>query len=223
LSEFAYVASHDLKEPLSVVSNFAEILLRKYKGKLLDDKAQEFIGHITTGLTQMHSLIDGLLEYSKVGRVKKTFKRTDCNECARQAINNLQLKIMETGAQVQLSDLPVVFGDQIQLIQLFQNLISNAIKFRRVTPLINITCTQRPGDWFISIEDNGIGIKREYFNKIFEVFNRLHNYTDYPGIGLGLAVCKKIVELHGGTISVDSDYGKGSKFSFTLVPFREDQ
>jgi two-component system CheB/CheR fusion protein len=218
LEQFAYIASHDLKEPLSVVSNYASLLLKKYKDKPLDDKGKEFIDYIMQGLAHMHTLIDGLLEYSRIGRSKKSLEEVDTNESLKQAIKNLQMSIENKNAVITVSDdLPVVEGNKIQITQLFQNLISNALKFSGdKPPKISISVRRSDYEWVFMVKDNGIGISQDHFNKIFEIFNRLHNYTQYPGIGLGLALCKRIIEQHDGKIWVNSQSGKGSTFYFTI-------
>ena len=216
LEQFAYTASHDLQEPLRVVAGFLKLLSRRYKGKL-DAKADEFIGFAIEGTDRMQALIKDLLEYSRVGTKSKSFKPTECLSVLESAVFNLQAAIKETGATVTHGDLPSVFGDASQLTMLFQNLISNAIKFHgRETPRIHISAEQKNGEWVFSVKDNGIGIDPKFSEEIFKSFRRLHGKEEYPGTGIGLATCKKIAERHGGRIWVESEAGKGSTFFFTL-------
>ncbi len=216
LEQFAFMASHDLKEPLNVVSSYLQLLEKKYVGKVLDEKAKEFISHINSSVSHMQELISKLLEFCQIEQVKTPLKEVDCKQCLKQVLTNLQIKIKKTGAKITFDKLPVVLGNKTQLIQLFQNLISNALKYKsNTTPLINVSAVRQDQEWLISITDNGIGIKPEDLNKIFDIFNRLHG-QEYSGIGIGLAICRKIVERHGGKMIVTSEYGKGSVFSFTL-------
>jgi signal transduction histidine kinase len=219
LQEFAYVASHDLKEPLRVISGFAQLLAENYAGKL-DKDAYEFIGYMVDGASRMQTLINDLLEYSKVSTQGKPLEPVHSSDALKQAIYNLQVAIRETEAQVTYDDLPRINGDANQLTQLFQNLISNAIKFRRKDerPRIHISASLEEGGdrWVVSVTDNGIGIAPEHRERIFDMFRRIHGRGNYPGTGIGLAVCSKIVERHGGRIWVESEPGKGSTFSFSL-------
>jgi light-regulated signal transduction histidine kinase (bacteriophytochrome) len=224
LEQFAFVASHDLKEPLKVISGFAQLLQNKYKGKVLDQSSEKLIKFISEGVSQMSDLIDSLLTYSKIGKSDKAFEAINCTACLKQAIANLGVTIKESNAQVTYDPLPVISGNKIQMIQLFQNLIANAIKFRwEKSPEINVSKETNGIEWTISIQDNGIGIKKEYFNRIFEVFNRLHSQSGVEGSGIGLAICKRIVEQHGGKISVKSNPGEGSIFSFTLPIMKKEE
>jgi PAS domain S-box-containing protein len=225
LEQFAYVASHDLQEPLRMVASYTQLLGRRYKGKL-DSEADEFISYAVEGATRMQVLINDLLAYSRVGTRGKPFAIADCNEVLARALANLKLAAEEAEAQITSDPLPQVEGDPTQLMQLFQNLVGNAIKFRSPERRaeIHIAVTPRRSDhaerprfeWLFAVRDNGIGIEEKYFDRIFIIFQRLHTREQYPGTGIGLAVCKKIVERHGGRIWVESLVGKGSTFCFTL-------
>ena len=216
LKEFAYVASHDLKEPLFVISSFAKLLAKRYKGRL-DTNAENFIAYIVNGAQKMQELIKDLLEYSQVGTKRKAFKPVECSLILSKAISDLQVAIEESGAAVTHDNLPTVMADATQLNSLFQNLIGNAIKFRSAeTPRIHISAERNGDEWLFSVRDNGIGINPEFADRIFNVFQRLYTSEEYPGTGIGLAICKKIVELHGGRIWVKSGIGKGSTFYFTV-------
>lgn len=217
LRQFAYVASHDLREPLRSIASFAQFLDRRYHGRL-DDEADQFIRYIVEGVNRMSALINDLLDYSRLINPRvDIFARVDLDQVLRAAIQNLHRTITDTGARILVeSRLPAVRGDQTRLMQLFQNLISNAIKYRSERPPeVRLSVASEPGLWRFSVEDNGIGIERQYFERIFGVFRRLHG-PEYPGTGIGLASCRKIVEMHGGRIWVESEPGLGSKFSFTL-------
>ncbi|MEG4230910.1 response regulator [Microcoleus sp. Pol11C3] len=217
LEQFAYVASHDLQAPLATIASYAQLLEKRYKDQL-DSQAIKFIGNIVQGCTRMQSLIDDLLEYSRVGRSQKPFQITDCNYAVEQALANLQGVIRQTQAVVTYSELPAVMGDISQLVQLFQNLVSNAIKYRHdVPPVVHITACKHEKDWLFSVSDNGIGIATQHRERIFQIFQRLHTQREYSGTGIGLAICQKIVERHGGCIWVESEPEQGSTFHFTLA------
>ncbi|MEG4420423.1 ATP-binding protein [Microcoleus sp. LAD1_D5] len=217
LEQFAYVASHDLQAPLATIASYAQLLEKRYKDQL-DSQGSKFIGNIVQGCTRMQNLIDDLLEYSRVGRSRKPFTLTDCNHAVEQALANLQGAIGETQAIVTYSELPAVMGDISQLVQLFQNLVSNAIKYRHdAPPVVHITACKQEKNWFISVSDNGIGIAPQHQKRIFQIFQRLHTQREYSGTGIGLAICQKIVELHGGCIWVESEPEQGSTFYFTLA------
>ena len=216
LKEFAYVVSHDLKEPLQVIKGFLMLFEKRYKDKL-DEKANELIRFAVDGAKRMQELIKDLLEYSQVGNRGKEFKPADCSLILNKAISNLKVSIEESGAVVTHDTLPTVMADTSQLSSLFQNLIGNAIKFRgSEAPRVHISAQGKGDEWLFSVSDNGIGIDPKFADKIFDVFQRLHSTEEYPGTGIGLAICKKIVEHHGGRIWVESEPGKGATFYFTI-------
>lgn len=221
LQEFAYVASHDLQEPLRVISGFVQLLSDRYTQQL-DETGQEFIGYVVDGSERMKVLINDLLDYSRVGTQGKELEPLECAGALEQAMSNLRVAIDESGARVTHDSLPRVNGDFNQLSQVFQNLISNAIKFRSEdAPAIHITSVMMGGSCVMSVTDNGIGIDPRHADRIFGMFKRLHGRGEYPGTGIGLAICSKIVERHAGKIWVESEPGKGATFSFTL-PIAED-
>jgi PAS domain S-box-containing protein len=216
LQQFAYVASHDLQEPLRMVTSYLQLLDNRYRDRL-DDDAREFISYAVDGAVRMKGLIGDLLAYSRVDSRGKAFTQVPLDRVLQQAISNLRLAIEERGAVVQADDLPTVMGDEGQLVQLFQNLIGNAIKFagERV-PEVSVTVRYEDEMWVLSFGDTGIGIEPQYLERIFVIFQRLHTKGRYPGTGIGLAICKKVVERHGGRIWAESTPGVGSTFSFTL-------
>jgi signal transduction histidine kinase len=219
LQQFAYVASHDLQEPLRMVASYTQLLAKRYKGQL-DTDADEFIGYAVDGANRMQRLINDLLSYSRITTRDKPFKPVDCNEALESALDNLKMVIEKEQVVVTHDPLPTIVADGTQLVQLFQNLISNAIKFRReaVPPRVHLSATRDDREWRLAIRDNGIGIDPQYADRIFVIFQRLHTIADYPGTGIGLALCKKIVERHGGRIWMESQPGHGATFYFTF-PF----
>ena len=216
LQNFAYIASHDLQEPLRMVSSFTQMLALQY-GEKLDDKAHTYIQYAVDGAKRMYDLLNGLLDYSRIQMKEKTFSVVDMNDILEHVRKDLQLKIKERNAVIESEVLPVVYADKSQMIILLQNLISNSIKFSPEPPLINISLKRESDNYVISVKDHGIGIESQYFERIFLIFKRLYNNDKYEGIGLGLALCKRIVERHGGKIWVESKPGKGCTFSFTLA------
>ena len=216
LEQFAYIASHDLQEPLRMVSSYVQLLERRYKGKL-DQDADDFIAFAAEGALRMQRLINDLLAYSRVGTRGKSFEEVDLEPVLAQALENLQIKIMEKNVSVTHDPLPVVLGDSGQLTQVFQNLIDNAIKFHSESaPRVRISAKLEGSDCVCSVQDNGIGIAPEYLDRLFVLFQRLHTRKEYPGTGIGLAICKRIVERHGGEIWVESRPGEGSTFYFRI-------
>jgi PAS domain S-box-containing protein len=217
LERFAYIASHDLQEPLRNVVSFSQLLSRRY-GEKLDPAADEYIGFIVEGGKRMQTLVQDLLEYSRVNTKGRAFEAVKCEDIVEHIIRNLQMQIQESDAVVRTDPLPTVLADPSQLVLVFQNLIGNAIKFRKdgVQPRIRISASRMEDRWKLSVSDNGIGIDPAFFDKIFVIFQRLHTRDKYPGTGVGLAIVKKIIERHGGQIWVESEVGKGSTFFFTL-------
>jgi len=216
LEQFAYVASHDLQEPLRAVSGFVELLKRNLE-KSLDEKTSEYMNFSIDGAKRMQSLINGLLEYSRVGTQGKKPQKVNSKEAFDEALARLQAGIEESGAKITADDLPVIYFDDQQLARLFQNLIGNAIKFRSdQTPQIHVSAVHQDAAWRFAIRDNGIGIEPQYAERIFMIFQRLHTRKTYAGTGIGLSICKKIVERHGGKIWVESVPGSGSTFYFTV-------
>ena len=216
LDQFAYVASHDLQEPLRTMASFSQLLARKYKGRL-DADADEFIGYVVDGATRMQALINDLLAYSRVGRKGKPFVPTDAGQAFDRALVDLSKAVEESGGTVTRDTLPTVTCDDVQLERLFQNLIANAVKFRSAQPpKVHVSARREGSGWLFSVQDNGIGIDGRFKDRLFVIFQRLHAANEYPGTGMGLAISKKIVERHGGRIWVESEPGKGSSFFFTL-------
>lgn len=216
LGQFAYIASHDLQEPLRMVASYTQLLSRRYKGKL-DAEADEFIAFAVDGANRMQRLIQDLLAFSRVGTKGKDLQDTSSEEALGQALRNLHSAIQESGAQVTHDPMPAVLADEMQLTQLFQNLVGNAIKYQNPgVPRIHIAAARGEGKWIFSIKDNGLGIDPQYFEKIFGMFQRLHKREEFAGTGIGLAICKKIIERHGSSITVESTLGQGSTFSFAL-------
>jgi signal transduction histidine kinase len=216
LEQFAYVASHDLQEPLRMVAAYTQLLAERYRGKL-DDQADKYINYAVDGAARMQSLIHDLLAFSRVGRQETELKSTNCNEVVEQAIKDLEAAIMESGAVITHDSLPWLKANETQLKQVFQNLIGNALKFHgSESPVIHISAHRKGAQWIFSVADNGIGISPEHAENVFIIFNRLHTRTEYPGNGIGLAICKKIIERHGGKIEAVLREGGGTIFRFTL-------
>jgi signal transduction histidine kinase len=223
LEQFAYVASHDLQEPLRMVTAYTQLLAERYRGKL-DENADKFIGYATEGAQRMQVLIQDLLAFSRVGRNGPGSGSVDCNAVLQEVVQTLDSAVQESGATVTHAELPTVWADRTQVAQLFQNLIGNAIKFRgKEPPAVAMQAEKAGQQWQFSVSDNGIGIDPEHAENIFVVFQRLHARTEYPGNGIGLAICKKIVEHYGGKIWVESQAGQGSTFKFTLPCLGPDQ
>lgn len=217
LERFAYIASHDLQEPLRMVSSFLQLLQKRYQTQL-DEKAGQYIHYAVDGAERMKALILDLLEYSRVGTGKETFGLVDTGEVMESVGDIFREKIIAARARVDIGSLPVVHGDKVQLTQLLQNLVGNALKYHsEEPPVIRIHAHEEPECWQFSVSDNGIGIDPLFFGKIFIIFQRLHNKSQYSGTGIGLAICKKIVERHGGRIWVESAPEKGSTFFFTIT------
>jgi light-regulated signal transduction histidine kinase (bacteriophytochrome) len=215
LERFAYVASHDLQEPLRTISSYLQLLERRYKERL-DEKGLQYMDFTVTAANRLQNMISGLLEYSRVETRGQPFGPVDCELVLKQTIDNLRLAIEESKAVITNDDLPTVPGDRGQLLRLFQNLLSNSIRYRgQGPPLIHVSAARQGEEWVFSVKDNGIGIDPEYRDQIFIIFQRLHG-REVPGIGLGLSVAKRIVERHGGRIRVESEPGKGATFYFTI-------
>lgn len=224
LEQFAYVASHDLQEPLRKVASFCQLLQRRY-AENLDERANQYIGFAVDGANRMQTLINDLLAFSRVGRLHRQYKPVDLEEVLEAATDSLSVAIEESGARVTSESLPTLPGDTTQLTMLLQNLLGNAIKFRSPdrTPRIAVSA-RRDGDlWHFAVTDNGIGISAEYAERIFVIFQRLHTREEYSGNGIGLAMCKKIVEFHGGTIDIDTDHTEGTRVRFSLAAEPRDQ
>ncbi|MDA8297354.1 MAG: ATP-binding protein [Actinomycetota bacterium] len=215
LEQFAYVASHDLQEPLRKVVSFCELLARRY-GDGLDDRAHQYIAYAVDGATRMQVLINDLLAFSRVGRQSAAFGEVPLAEACQAALDNLAHAIDERAAEITVEPLPAVMGDLALLSALFQNLIANAIKFNDATPVVRVDAARDGNCWRISVSDNGIGIEPRFAERVFVIFQRLHGRDAYSGTGIGLALCKKIVEFHGGRIWLDTQYASGTRISFTL-------
>jgi PAS domain S-box-containing protein len=216
LERFAYVASHDLSEPLRMVSGFVSLLQARY-GDRLDSDAQEFMRYLVDGVERMQELIRDLLTYSRVGRAELRSDPVDMGALVRRVLEGMQTSIEEAGARIEVGDLPAVRGDASQLAQLVQNLVANALKFTDgAPPVVDISAQRDGAAWRFSVADEGIGIGPQYGERIFEVFQRLHAPDEYPGTGIGLAICRSIAERHGGRIWVESAPGEGAVFRFTL-------
>jgi light-regulated signal transduction histidine kinase (bacteriophytochrome) len=214
--QFAYVASHDLQEPLRAIASFTSLLSRRYRGKL-DEQADEFIGHIEAGARRMSELLRDLLEFSRAGRSREAPGPVPAGRSLDAALEHLAPEIAAAKAEIVRSELPEVVADEAQLAQVFEHLVGNAIKFRGSAPLrVSIDAERKDGGWQFHVRDNGIGIDPKFAERIFVIFQRLHARDRYPGNGVGLAICKRIVERHGGRIAVDSRPDEGADFRFTL-------
>jgi signal transduction histidine kinase len=222
LQQFAYVASHDLQEPLRMVVSYMQLIERRYKDKL-DESGREFIDFAVDGASRMQELIQSLLTYSRVGTKGNPFAPTELTKVLERAQFNLRMAIDEASATITHDALPEIQGDAIQLVQLFQNLLGNAIKFRGAAPTtVHISVTEQEHDWLFSVRDSGIGFDPQYAERIFIIFQRLQGRDEYPGTGIGLAVCKKIVQRHGGDIWAESQIGQGAIFRFTIPKLNKD-
>jgi PAS domain S-box-containing protein len=217
LQQFAYVASHDLQEPLRMISSYLQLIERRYKDRL-DSDANDFINFAVGGATRLQALISGLLEFSRVRTHGKPFESVNVDEVLDGVRRDLELQIEESGATVSYSGMPVIRADMVQITRLFQNLVQNGIKFRRegMPPLVGITADKTGNEYIFCVRDNGIGIEEQYAERIFVIFQRLHGREEYPGTGIGLSICKRIVERHGGRIWVESKPGEGSAFYFSI-------
>ncbi|MDH3584456.1 MAG: ATP-binding protein, partial [Phycisphaerae bacterium] len=216
LQQFAYVASHDLQEPLRMVSSYCQLLEKRYKGRL-DEQADEYIHYAVDGAQRMQQLINDLLVFSRVESRAKPFQPSELRQAVEIALANLRSSVEESGADIRCGPLPRVMGDRSQLAQLFQNLIGNALKFQgEERAIVEVEAARSGREWVICVRDNGIGIPDEQRDRIFDLFRRLHARTEYPGTGIGLAVCKKVVERHQGRLWVESDVDEGSRFYFSL-------
>ena len=217
LRQFAYIASHDLQEPLRTVASYTQLLEKRYRANLNGD-ALDFMGYIVEGVHRMHALLSDMLTYSRASEKEQEIRtRVDTASVLEGSVRNLEAAIRDSGAEITSGDLPIVYGDRAQLVQVFQNLIGNAIKYRSSeSPQIHVSAAPEGRFWRLSVKDNGIGIEPQYSERVFGIFKRLHG-KDVPGTGMGLAICKKIVERHGGRIWVESEPGNGSSFHFTIL------
>ncbi len=216
LQQFAYVASHDLQEPLRMVTSYLQLLERRYSDEL-DDDAEEFIEFAVDGAKRMEAMIEGLLTYSRVETQGDSFDSIDLEAVLDDVLTDLGIRIDETDAEITADPLPTVSGDASQLRQLFQNLLENALQYSgEQNPRVSLSATRDGDEWIVSVSDEGIGIDHDDTDRVFEVFQRLHSHEEYEGTGIGLSLCRRVVERHGGEIWVDSEPGEGSTFSFTL-------
>ena len=221
LEQFAYIASHDLQEPLRMVASYTQLLSERYRGKL-DEQADKYMGYAVEGALRMQGLIQDLLAFSRSGRHGLEMKNIECDSVVGGALQNLQAAIAESGAVILHDPLPSITGNAVQLTQVFQNLIGNAIKFRgKDAPMIQIEAKPQGADWLFSVQDNGIGVPPGQEEAVFTIFRRLHTRAEYPGNGIGLSICKKIIEQHGGKIWVETRPGPGTVFHFTLAAVTE--
>jgi light-regulated signal transduction histidine kinase (bacteriophytochrome) len=216
LEQMAYVVSHDLQQPLNVVGRFLDLLAEK-DGGALSEQGREFLDHAMDGAANLQRMMDAMLRYARVNPKNRQLDRVDLNRVRDRIVDNLASEIAEAGAQVTSDELPTVTADETQMEQLFQNLLSNSLKFRDQEPLqVHISASDRPREWVLAFEDNGIGVDPTAGERIFQMFQRLHTQDEYPGTGIGLAVCRRIVAHHGGRIWVESRLGEGATFFVTL-------
>ena len=217
LQSFAYITSHDLQEPLRTIASYAQLIERRYKGKL-DNDADDFIEYMVDGAKRMKSMIQGLLDYSRVGTKGNEFKEFKSKDALDYALSNLESSIVENNAEITSGPIPVIFADEDQIARVFQNLIGNALKFHRegIKPEIHISAREKDKEYVFAVSDNGIGMEEQYSDHIFEVFKRLHSIDEYRGAGIGLAIVKRIIDRHEGRVWVESELGHGSKFYFTI-------
>lgn len=221
LEQFAYVASHDLQEPLRMVSSFTQLLEKKYKDEL-DDEALEYINFAVDGAKRMQTLINDLLDFSRVSSKTAEFTEIDLKQLLGEVLFNLELNIEETNAKITCDPLPEIVGDYSQILRIFQNIIGNSLKYRgKETPEVHVSACKEQDYWLFSIKDNGIGMEPHYCGQIFQIFRRLHTQDEYEGTGIGLAITKRIVEMHRGNIWVESELGKGSTFYFTIPEIQQ--
>jgi light-regulated signal transduction histidine kinase (bacteriophytochrome) len=223
LEQFAYVASHDLQEPLRMVSSYVQLFEKKYRNQV-DEKADKYIAYAVEGAKRMQTLIAGLLEYSRVGREEVPPQSVSLEKVLDLALLNLSPALQDNQALISRDPLPTVMGHPALLAQVFQNLLANAEKFRRpgVRPEVHVSAVRESGEWVVGVQDNGIGIDAEFFDRIFVIFQRLHTRAEYPGTGIGLSICKKVIERHGGRIWVESQPGQGAHFRFSLPSIRSE-
>jgi two-component system, chemotaxis family, sensor kinase Cph1 len=216
LERFAYIASHDLQEPLRMIALYLQLLEQRYQD-LLDQDAREFIGFAVDGAARMKTMIGDILAYSRVKTDERNFVSFSSEDTLKTALENMQVKIAESQANVRYENLPHITGNENQFVQLFQNLVSNAIKFRsEQPPEIHVSASRHNHEWLFAVRDNGIGIEEQYLERIFVMFKRLHTKEKYPGTGIGLAVCRKVIEHHRGRIWAESKLGEGTTFYFTV-------
>jgi light-regulated signal transduction histidine kinase (bacteriophytochrome) len=213
-----------LQEPLRAISSYLQLIERKSYFETFDEKGKDYFRRVIRGAKRMQDMINDLLEYSRVISNRDLFSKCDCNEIIYDAVNNLRVLIKESDAKINYEQLPVISGNQSQLLSVFQNLIGNGLKFRKEneTPIIDINTEMKGNKWIFSFKDNGIGIKDGYIERVFEIFQRLNARDKYPGTGIGLAMCKKVIENHGGKIWVESEFGKGSTFYFAIPSEKEE-
>ncbi len=221
LEQFAYIASHDLQAPLRHITSFVQLLNKHLEGQL-DEKSKQWMGFVVDGAQRMQQLINGLLSFSRVNKERASFSWLEADTAINNALASLSTTIKDSDAKLKVDPLPKILGDATLITQLFQNLIENAIKFKKPnqSPEVHVFCTEKDNEYVFTVKDNGIGIEKEFKDRIFVIFQRLHTAEEYPGTGMGLAMCKKIVEFHGGKIWLDSEFGNGAYFSFTIPKYQ---